>query len=305
MPNEFTQPVIAIVGPTATGKTALSVQVAQALGGVVVSADSRVVYRGLDIGTAKPTLAEQGGVTHYLIDVVDPTDTFSVARYAELAEPLLAHLAQPILVAGGTGLYLKALLQEDFVPPVPPNPQWRQALLQAYTPQALYQQLAERDPVRAAALHPNDTVRVLRALEIIEATGQPVPQSQPRRARPPVLWVGLTWQDRDRHRALIDARIEAMLAAGWLEEVETLLQRWGPEAQALNVTHGYPELVRVLQGQCTLAEAVEDIRVQIHQYARRQRTWFRRNPHIQWFYLDESPLDAVAQWVLERAHSNR
>jgi tRNA dimethylallyltransferase len=149
----------------------------------------------------------------------------------------------------------------------------------------LHQQLNALDPARAEALHPNDTVRIIRALEIIDSTGLPVPNA-PAPKSLDVLWLGLMYNDRDLLRARIDQRIEAMMQAGWLDEVEGLVRQYGPEAHALHVAHGYPELMKVILGQCSLPEALEQVRLNIHQYSRRQMTWFRRNPEIHWLACD-------------------
>lgn len=290
------KPVIAIVGPTATGKTALAVALAQWLNTEVVSADSQVIYRELNIGTAKPTEEERQGIPHHMMDVAAPDEVFSASTYQAQAMGHLEALwgAGKIpekipIVAGGTGFYTRALLQADFIPDVPPNPEFRQAmniLAEQEGPNALHARLATLDPERAQALHPNDRVRVIRALEIIDATGQPVPKRSRDKALQ-VLWFGLTYEDRDLLRSRIDQRIEIMLEQGWLEEVEDLVQCYGPEAHALGVAHGYPELVQVVLGERSLENALEQIRINIHQYARRQMTWFRQNPAIHWLPCDQ------------------
>jgi len=286
------KPIIAVVGPTATGKTALGVALAQWLNSEVVSADSQIIYRELDIGTAKPTEEECQGVPHHMINVADPTEAFSAANYKNQA---LAHLDRlwsfgkvPIVV-GGTGFYVKALLQAEFIPNVSPDPAFRQTMNQLAEregPVALHRLLAERDPLRAQDLHPNDKVRIIRALEIIEATGKPVPRESKDKGLA-VAWLGLTYDDRDKLRTRIDQRIESMMAQGWLEEVEALVARYGLDAHALQVAHGYPELVQVVSGQRSLEDALAQVRINIHQYSRRQMTWFRRNPEIHWLLADQ------------------
>jgi tRNA dimethylallyltransferase len=284
--------VVAVVGPTATGKTALAVEIAHWLNTEIISADSQLLYRELTIGTAKPTPEERRGISHYMIDVAAPDEVYSAATYQTQA---LAHLeglwqeGKIPVVAGGTGFYIRALLQADFIPEVPPNPAFRQAMadLAVHEPPGfLHRRLTELDPERAQALHPNDRVRIIRALEIIEATGQPVPNHS-RNKTLDIQWVGLTYEDRDLLRNRIDRRIDAMMAEGWLDEVCDLVKRYGPEAHALGVAHGYPELVSVVLGQRSLADALEQIRINIHQYARRQMTWFRRNPDIAWHLCDQ------------------
>jgi tRNA dimethylallyltransferase len=299
-PNVPLKPVIAVVGPTATGKTAMGVALAQWLGSEVVSADSQVLYRQLDIGTAKPSLEECERIPHHMIDVAEPDEVFSAATYQAQAtghlERLWAAGKTPVVV-GGTGFYIKALLQAEFIPDVPPNPEFREAMNARVAQEGLssvYARLAQLDPLRAGDLHPNDRVRIVRALEIIEATGQPVPR-QSRDKGLQVRWVGLTFDDRDLLRARIDGRIDAMMAQGWLNEVEALVSRYGPQAHALQVAHGYPELLQVVLGQRSLAEALAQVRINIHQYARRQMTWFKRNPDIHWLIADHASFGELRQ----------
>jgi tRNA dimethylallyltransferase len=299
------RPVIAIVGPTASGKTPLSLALAQRWGGsAIVSADSRVIYCGLDIGTAKPTMDEQALVPHFMIDILDPTSAYSVAQYAEVAHKVLrgrdaSDDVAPTLVVGGTGFYLRALLQDSFIPNMPVNMALR-SLLQAEANslghKAFHNALAALDPARAACLHPNDTVRIVRAREVIAQTGQPV-QNNSQTLNRPVLWIGLGVEDRAWLHHRIAKRVHAMLANGWLAEVESLIAQYGPEAHALHITHGYPELCQVLSGKLNLTDATDDIIIQVRQYARRQLTWFRRNTAIQWINVDTMSLDKQVEHV--------
>lgn len=283
--------IVAVVGTTASGKTGFGVQLAEALETGVISADSQLVYRELDIGTAKPTPAETRGVCHYMMDRVLPTEAYSVARYQEEAtavlEQMLVEGKTPVVV-GGSGFYIRALLEESLVPPVPPDETFREEMalvVKSKGPAYLHAQLAVKDPERAAVLHPNDTFRVVRALEIIHATGKPVPKNLPKR-HCNVRWVGLMYDNRDVMRRRIDERIDAMCAAGWLDEVKALIETYGADAHALQVAHGYPEWVQYLQGTCTYEEALAQVQINVHQYARRQLTWFRRNPDIHWICVD-------------------
>jgi tRNA dimethylallyltransferase len=294
--------VIAIIGPTATGKTDLSVHIAQRLQTEIISADSQILYRELDIGTAKPTLAERQEVPHHMIDVAAPDEVFSAANFQTQATLHLQDIQRqghiPVVV-GGTGFYLRALLESDFIPAVPPNEAFRAEMHQLADQQGstvLHDRLRMLDPVRAEALHPNDRVRIIRALEIIDATGLPVP-NQPTEKALDVLWLGLTYEDRDLLRHRIDQRIALMMAQGWLAEVERLVGQYGPTAHALGVAHGYPELVEVILGQRSLNDALAQIRINIHQYARRQMTWFKRNPDIQWSVRDEQSPEALRHWA--------
>lgn len=281
---------IAIVGPTATGKTDLGVQLAQALSTEVISADSQLVYRGLDIGVAKPSMAERCGVPHHMIDVIDPTQQYSAGTYATEARPYLESLwasgKTPILV-GGTGFYIKALLQPDHVPAVPTNEPLRayyHDVVQTHGSAQLHAWLQDKDPIRAQALHPHDTPRLIRALEIIEATGQPVPPT-PQTLDESVILIGLTYDDRPAHVHRIEERLNQMMAAGFLEETQQLYQHYG-WCPGLTHAHGYPELIAVLEGQRPLDDALKQIAINIRQYSKRQMTWFRRWPQIHWITVD-------------------
>ncbi len=289
--------VIAIVGPTATGKTGLSIALAKHLNTEIISADSRLVYKGLDIGTAKPTMAERDGVPHHLIDVADPTELFTVADYQTHAQQALQALisqGKTPIVAGGTGFYMRALLSApNHIATISPNPAFREEMQQFYQQHgqdALFQKLHACDPVRAKQLYPQDINRVIRALEINHITGKPVPQTNIHATDDSpynVIWLGLTYADRDRHRAIIRQRVDAMLAAGWQDEVAHLDTTYGHHAHALHITHGYPELLATLTQPAPIMDTVAaDIAQQVAQYARRQRTWFKKLPNIRWFTVD-------------------
>lgn len=302
-----TPPIIVVTGPTATGKTALSVALATHLNCDIISADSRLIYQGLDIGTAKPTLDERAGIPHHAIDVATPTTTFTAGDYQTLVQPLLDEAQakhRSIILAGGTGFYLQSVLTKQTLPQVPPDPGFRDELSQRIQREGLaplYQELHTKDPIRAGQLYPQDESRIIRALEIIHATGQPVPQITPQFDRyPNLLWLGLTWANRDRHRQLITDRVDAMLHDGWLDEVDGLVNLFGANAHALQVTHGYPELIDVLHKTRDLADAKTDIAQQVCQYARRQRTWFKRNPNIHWLAVDDAELPELTQQALAK-----
>ena len=291
------QPLVVIAGTTGTGKTDLAVTLAQRWGRSILSADSQLVYQGLDIGTAKPTLAQQGGILHAGMNLVPPSSPFSTATFTQHALPFLQQHCQqgaPPIIVGGSGFYIKPLLQRHQQAAVPPNPAFRDSTLawaQQHTPnapwQALHQRLHQQDPQRAAQLEPKDSQRVLRALEVIAARGgqavglnevPPLLQqalAAQGHAMPPVVWVGLAWENRPAHWQVLAQRVQRMLAAGWLEEVEALITRHGPEAHALQTAIGYPQLVQVIQGTLPLATATEAITLATRQYARRQRVWFK------------------------------
>lgn len=276
--------LIVIGGATATGKTALAIALAQQLNSVILSADSRQVYRGFDIGTAKPTPAQQQQVPHHLIDICDPRDTLTLAIYQAKAQALIAHYhAQGItpLLVGGTGLYIRSITQGLTMPQVPPQPELR-AQLMALGQQECYQWLQQVDPVAAQRIHAHDQVRTLRALEVYYVTGVPLSQQQRREPPPyPIWYFALAGGDRQQQRARIEARTHQMLAMGWLDEIRQLQAQYGDELPLLD-TLGYREMRQYLRGEVTLAEAIALTVQHTQQFAKRQRTWFRAEPGIHW-----------------------
>ncbi len=306
------RPLVAIVGPTAVGKTRISLKVAEALGGEIVSADSRLVYRGMDVGTAKPTPEERARVPHYLIDVVSPDEDYSLAQYrrAALRRIDAIHLRGnlPFLV-GGTGQYISAVL-EGWVPPPRPDDSSLREELQAYAEnhghEALHAELERVDPQRAARIDARNVRRVVRALEIYHTTG--VPPSELRVKVPPpydVLQIGLS-TPREELYERVDRRIEAMLESGWLEEVQSLLESGiSPEAPSLSAI-GYRQLVEVLQGERTLEDAKREISSLTRRFVRHQANWFKADdPHIHWFVsrpgVEEEVIDLVGRWLAGEA----
>jgi tRNA dimethylallyltransferase len=283
------------LGPTAVGKTAVSLTLAQGVGAEIVGADSLQVYRELDIGTAKPTSAERARVPHHLIDVADPPEPYDAARYALEGRTVLADLHRrgvPPLVVGGTGLYLKALLSGLFTEgsPVAAVRQGLRRELERLGLSELHRRLAGLDPATAARLHPHDTYRVLRALEVIAATGRPVSQLMEAHGfkdRPyRVLKLGLNLP-REELYDRIEARTESMLAQGWLGEVEGLLSRYPPHLKPLNAI-GYRHLVNYLTGRWSREEALELLRRDTRRYAKRQLTWFKSDPEVRWFQPEQT-----------------
>ncbi|GAB4121739.1 MAG: tRNA (adenosine(37)-N6)-dimethylallyltransferase MiaA [Roseiflexaceae bacterium] len=281
-----TAPLIAIVGPTAVGKTALSLQLAHHLGGEIVSADSRQVYRQMDIGTAKATAAEQAQAPHHLIDLVDPDEDFSLATYQDLAYAAIAEITArgriPLLV-GGTGQYLAAVLQGWQIPRVAPQPDLRARLEQEaaeYGVATLYQRLQQLDPQAASTILPGNLRRIIRALEVYEVSGQPISAQQtmePPPYRITTLWLRMP-AEQLYHR--IDQRVDMMIAAGLLNEVLGLVERgyhWDlPAMSGL----GYREFQPYVAGEQTLAQAVERLKFDTHAFARRQPAWFKRLPAL-------------------------
>lgn len=284
--------LIAICGPTAAGKSGLALQLAHLLQVPILGADSRQIYRELDIGTAKPTVQERALVPHYLIDICEPTELFTLAQYQEQAHSLIAKLhgqgITPLLV-GGTGLYLRAVLQGLQIPRVPPQPALR-SQLQALDQLHLYQLLLQVDPVAAAKIHPRDPVRTLRALEVYYVTGIPLSQQQGERPPDyPILQIGLDCQGAAVLRQRIEQRTHQMLAAGWLSEVEALCDRYGLDLPLLN-TLGYRQMQQHLAGVLSLEAAIAETIQETRAFAKRQRTWFRANPKIEWFDANDPTL---------------
>lgn len=272
--------MIAIVGPTGVGKTALGVKVAAQVGGEIVSADSRQFYRLMDIGTAKPTPDELARAPHHLINIADPDETVGLAQFLGLAKVAVRKIADrgkiPFLV-GGTGQYVRALLQGWQVPNVPPDPELRARLERQAEeePDALWEQLMALDPEADAFIHPNNLRRVIRALEVSIKAGRPFSELR-RRVPPPyrVLKLGLT-MEREALYARVDARVDAMVEAGLPAEVRELLDRgYGWDLPAMSGL-GYSQFKPYFEGKATLGEVIERIKLDTHDFIRRQYTWFR------------------------------
>jgi tRNA dimethylallyltransferase len=281
--------LIVICGATATGKSSLALALAMRLGSVILSADSRQVYREFDIGTAKPTVAEQKLVSHYLIDICDPTDTMTVADYQEQTQALIASVdITPLLLIGGTGLYIRSIVQGMKIPRVAPQMELRSQLESLGQPQ-LYAMLQQVDPVAAQKIHANDSVRTLRALEVYYVTGYPISEQQGENPpNYPILQIGLDC-NVEKLGNRIKQRTEQMIADGLVAEVEYLCQKYGADLSLLN-TLGYQEIKQYLAGDVSLDEAKELTILHTRQFAKRQRTWFRAYPQIEWFDADDPDL---------------
>lgn len=290
--------VVCVVGPTACGKTKMGVLLAKELNGEVVSCDSMQIYRGMDVGTAKPTPEEMQGVPHHLLDVADPGEDFSVGRYVRLATEAITDIhsrGRTAIVAGGTGLYLDSLVKgEEFAPP---SREGERKFLEDAAEQKgieyVYDMLMEADPETAERLHLSDRKRIIRAMEVFLITGLPlswhIAQSRQRPPRYRPAWLGLNFRDRAKLYARIDARVDQMLAQGLEQEVQRLLDAGvDPQTTAMQAI-GYKELASALRGECTVEEAASRIKQASRNYAKRQLTWFRRNDKIRWIYPDETP----------------
>ena len=282
-------PILVVAGATGTGKTSVAIELARHFGGELVGADSVQVYRGFDIGAAKPTASELGDVRHHLIDVFDPDQDVDAMTFARLADAAIGEIRGrghlPIIV-GGTGLWIRALVRGLVaVPPV--DPELRSQLEAAARNEgaaALHAKLMEVDPLAAELIHPNDALRIVRALEVYEQTGTALGILRAEHAlgapRYQAMFVVLE-MDRALHETLIERRVEQMLGAGWVDEVRALRQRWGDRVRPLGSV-GYRDILAHLRDAIPLDETLRRVRKSTRVYARRQRTWFKGEPGVSW-----------------------
>ncbi|MBI3287222.1 MAG: tRNA (adenosine(37)-N6)-dimethylallyltransferase MiaA [Chloroflexi bacterium] len=306
------KPLIAILGPTAMGKTALAIHLAREFEGEIVSADSRQIYRGMDIGTAKPSPEERRLVPHHLIDIVEPDQNFTLAQYQEAAycaiEDILARDKVPFLV-GGSGLYVKAVLEGFAIPAVAPRSELRTQLLaeaELSGPARLHARLAQVDPRAAAKIDMHNVRRVVRALEVYHATGRPISEWQER--RPPsyrLLKIGLTMERRQLYQR-IDERVERMLSQGLIDEVRRLFEQgYNWELPAMSGL-GYKQLGAYLRGEVDLSTAVRSIKAETRRFVRQQYKWFRLDdPSIVWFDVAQDTYPAIRERVAEFLQRDR
>ena len=283
--------IICIAGPTASGKTALAVELAKLYNGEVVSCDSMQIYKRMDIGTAKPTREEMQGVVHHMLDVAEPWEDFSVSRYCAMSDPIVADIlarGKTAIIAGGTGLYMDALIRGNEFAPCPSTGVREKLEAQADHEgmEAMLQQLAAVDPESAARLHLADRKRILRALEVYYETGETITahnrktQQTPSKYKP--VWFALQDEDRQSLYDRIDRRVDIMLELGLLEEIKELLASGIPEKCTAMQAIGYKEFIAALAGECSVAQAAQQVKQSSRHYAKRQLTWFRRNPAIHW-----------------------
>lgn len=289
--------LLAVVGPTAVGKTKVSIELAKALDGEVINGDAMQVYKGMDIGTAKTTQEEMQGIPHHLFDFKDPDEPYSAAEFQALALPLVTEINErgrlPIVV-GGTGLYIKALTHHYHFGKGEADPDFRKEMEHIVATEGadrLYEKLKAIDPESAERIHPNNVRRIIRALEIYHATGVPASQRRKREERSPYILttVGLT-MDRARLYRRIDERVDRMIEEGLLNEVKRLYEsgvRDRPSVQAI----GYKEIYAYLRGECTMETAIDRLKKNSRRYAKKQYTWFRRQMDVRWFDVDEGLTD--------------
>ena len=282
------QKIIAIVGPSSSGKTSLAIEIAKKLNGEIISVDSRQIYRGLDIGSAKPTLDERQGIEHHLIDIVDVTDEYTVADFSDEAKKkineILGKGKVPIL-AGGTGLYFRVLLQDFDLPRVAPNKELRDEL-EKQTSQELYNKLLELDYDIAQKIHFNNKVKIIRALEVCITLNMPMSKAQKKKdSEYQTIWFGLNAQNRDFLYDRVNKRTDIMFEQGLLNEAKNLFEQY-PENNILLSTIGYQELYPFFKGEITLEEAKEQLKQNTRRYVKRQISWFNANKEINWLDIE-------------------
>ena len=297
--------IICIAGPTASGKTALAVELAKRCNGEVVSCDSMQIYRRMDIGTAKPFPEERQGIPHHMIDVADPDEDFSVGRYCQMASPIVDDIVargKTAIIAGGTGLYMDSLIKgNDFAPfPSTGCRERLEAQCDEMGMEFMMNMLREIDPEAAERIH--DRKRMIRALEVYQETGETITEhNRKTQLIPPKyspLWFGLDFEPRQALYDRIDLRVDMMLQQGLVEEIRNLLASGIPEKCTAMQAIGYKEFVDALDGRCTIEEAAAQVQQSSRRYAKRQLTWFRRNKAMNWLVRQSGE---GAEEILERA----
>lgn len=295
--------LLVIVGPTAVGKTALSIELANMVKGEIISGDSIQVYRGMDIGTAKITQEEMQGIRHHLIDIHNPDHPFSVAEFQDRTTKLIKDIHSrhhlPMIV-GGTGLYIQSVIYQYEFSDVGQDEGLRKQLEELVLQQGvdiLHERLQKIDPITASRLHPNDVKRVIRAIEIYELTGTTMADYQKRAKQSPydLFLLGLT-MERERLYHRINERVDLMMKQGLLQEVQELLHQGYSKDLISMQAIGYKEIIQYIEGHCSLEQAVEDIKKNSRNFAKRQLTWFRSMKEIQWV---DSSIEADRQKIVE------
>ena len=299
--------VIAIVGPTGSGKTACAVELAKKLETEILSADSRQIFKEFDIATAKPTKEEMQNIKHHFIDIISPVEEYTVANFADEARNIMNELfnkGKIPIVAGGTGLYFRILLENYDMPRVAPNKELRQELQEIADTQGvekIYQMLYELDPEIAQKMHPNNTVKIIRALEVCKTLNMPMSQVQKvkKDSEYNVIWLGLNSEDRQFLYNRTDLRVDKMIEAGVEKEAKSLYEKYGKISSLMN-TIAYQEFIEYFDGAISYEECVEKIKQNTRRYVKRQLTWFRRNQEINWFDIkNNSYLENLCKKALE------
>ena len=299
--------LICIAGPTASGKTALSIALAKELDAEIVSCDSMQVYRRMDIGTAKPTLEERAGIVHHMLDVAEPDEDFSVSRYCEMAMPIVDSILEKgktCIIVGGTGLYMDSLIRGNSFAPFPST--GMREKLEAQPIEDVYAQLQAIDPEAAARLHLSDKKRIIRAMEVFLETGETITAHNKRtQAIPPrynPIWFALEDENRQDLYDRIDRRVDVMLEMGLIHEIRALLDSGIPTDCTAMQAIGYKEFLAAMDGHITIEEAADQVRQSSRHYAKRQLTWFRRNQNIHW--LRRKPGGEILSAARQILHEN-
>lgn len=304
------KPLIIIAGPTASGKTSLAIKLAKLLNTEIISADSRIVYKDFNIGTAKPTSEEMDGIKHHLIDITEATTQYTVSVYKEDARKIIDKLHKedkvPI-IAGGTGFYIRAAVDGLDIPDVKPDQEYREkleAIAQKEGKVALHEILKKVDPVSSEKLHPNDSFRIIRALEVYYKTGKPISELQKRTPSPyNVLYISLNAEDREILYDRINQRVLTMIEDGLIEEVKFLIGKYGKTLSLLK-TLGYKEVVDFLESKCSYNEMIEDIQKNTRNFARRQLIWFRADDRIHWYNIDKMSSDDMIKDIMKKLNDH-
>ena len=299
--NKANQKIIAIAGPSSTGKSELGIKLAKELNGEIISVDSRQIYREINIGTAKPSEQEKTGIKHHLMDFLNLDEEYTVAQFSDDANRIIKTLFEigktPIL-AGGTGLYYRVLLQDFDLPRVAPDKALRGELEQK-TNEELYNLLREKDMETAEKVHPNNRVKVIRALEVILTLNEKMSAAQKKKENPfDVLWIGLDAKDRQFLYERANRRVDKMVENGLIDEVKALFEKY-PNNKILTSTIGYQEFLPYFNSEQTLDECVEKLKQNTRNYIKRQLSWFRTNKDINWFYIDEMSIDEIFDSIIQ------
>jgi len=303
--------VIVIAGPTASGKTDLAIKLAHEINGEIISADSMQIYRGMDIGTAKPTMEERQGIPHYLIDIVDPDEEYSVAHFQRDAKNCIKEIlnrGKVPIVAGGTGLYINSLVYNISFSETTADWEYRKQLEEIARdkgPEELHRFLQKVDPVSAEKIHPNNIKRVIRALEVFKTTGKPISQHQlESRTEKPEYEFKIFGLEMDRKILYerINKRVDKMMEMGLYEEVESLLEKYSPDLVSLQGI-GYKEIISAIKGEYSLEEAVEKIKLNTRHLAKRQITWFKKTENLRWIDTGNTETRAIIKKLADNLNN--
>ncbi len=296
------QKIIAITGPSSSGKTSLAIELAKELNGEIISVDSRQIYKELDIGSAKPSMEERQGIPHHMLDIIDVTQEYTVANYSDMAHQIIKEIIErgntPIL-AGGTGLYFRVLLQDFDLPRVAPNNELRKEL-DELSNEELYKKLQQLDCDIAEKIHFNNRVKIIRALEVCITLGIPMSKAQKKKESSyDTLWFGLNSENRDFIYERINNRVDMMFKQGLVKEAEHLFQKYGKENKILNSTIGYQEILPYLNGETDIKSATDLLKQNTRRYAKRQISWFKANKDIIWFDIKNEDTEKIKYKILE------